>query len=116
MEYQFKDNVPYSVAVLVLGICSIVVSNGWICGIIALVLAHKGLEQYKLDPEKYKSPQMLKAGQICAIIGISLRGLILIIGIIAAIIWGIGNIFECEGFFDIDTVKEVLQKMIDKID
>jgi hypothetical protein len=50
MENQLKERAPYSVAVLVLGICSIVINGGLVCGIIALVLAHKSLKSTKAIP------------------------------------------------------------------
>ncbi|MDR0789663.1 MAG: hypothetical protein LBO06_02570 [Bacteroidales bacterium] len=118
MENQLKENPPYSVAVLALGICSIVVSSfGIVCGIIALVLANKGFEQYKLAPELYKSSQFLKAGKICAIIGVSLRGFLIVFAIFIAILYG-----TIEGFshifyhFDGQTLRDFLHQVVDNIE
>jgi uncharacterized membrane protein SpoIIM required for sporulation len=77
--------VPNSTAVLVLGIISIALCwcYGFIaltCGIIALVLANKGTAIYKTNPDAYKlaSYNNLKAGKICAIIGLCLSALMII--------------------------------------
>lgn len=82
--------VPNSVAVLVLGICSIFPGCfcagiiGIVCGIIALVLANKGMGAYKINPNSFTQASFnnLKAGRVCAIIGLSLSTLILIFYII----------------------------------
>ncbi len=85
-----QRQLPNSTAVLVLGICSIVTCfcagiPGLICGIIALVLSKKDMALYNESPENWKGYQNLKAGRICAIIGLVLSTLYLIyyIGIIA---------------------------------
>lgn len=87
--------VPNSVAVLVLGILSIVFCWCYgiislILGIIALVLASKGQKLYQESPQAYaiSSFNNLKAGKICAIIGTILSGLYLIFIIIYIIILG----------------------------
>ncbi|MBK9284865.1 MAG: hypothetical protein IPM51_11200 [Sphingobacteriaceae bacterium] len=76
------QNVPNSVGVLVLGILSIVFCWCYgivsiILGIIAIVLANQGDKLYKENPTAYSiaSYKNLKAGKICAIIGMSLSGL-----------------------------------------
>lgn len=82
--------VPNSVAVLVLGICSIFPGCfcagiiGIVCGIIALVLASKGMNVYKINPNSFTQASFnnLKAGKVCAIIGLCLSTLILIFYII----------------------------------
>jgi len=78
--------VPNSTAVLVLGICSIfpgcicIGIIGIVCGIIALVLASKGMAFYNSNPNNYSiaSFNNLKAGKVCAIIGLCLSSLIFI--------------------------------------
>lgn len=69
-----KQNAPYAVASLVLGICSLVLGClffvGWVCGIVGLVLAKKGLTTYNANPEQYGGYGMLNAGKIMSIIGI----------------------------------------------
>ena len=76
---------PNATATLVLGILSIVVC--FICGIIALAISGKDVNMYKANPELYSvaSYNNIKAGRICAIIGIALQviGLIFYILIIA---------------------------------
>ena len=75
------QNLPNSVAVLVLGILSICFC--WCYGIvsvvtaiIAIVLASGGEREYQANPGKYSlaSYKNLKAGKICAIIGLCLVG------------------------------------------
>jgi hypothetical protein len=78
-------NLPNATATLVLGILSIVVC--FICGIIALVISNKDLNLYKANPELYSTTSYnnIKAGRICAIIGLALQviGLIIYIAFIA---------------------------------
>jgi hypothetical protein len=86
MENQTQRPLPNATAVLVLGIISIVGCfcdgvPGLICGIIALVLAGKDLKLYNADPTLYTpgSVSNLKSGRICAIIGVSISVVCLII-------------------------------------
>lgn len=76
---------PNATATLVLGILSIVAC--FICGIVALIISNKDLAMYKNNPELYSAASYsnIKAGRVCAIIGIALQviGLILYIAIIA---------------------------------
>ena len=84
---------PNSTAVLVLGIVSIVAVFctygilGIALGIIGLVLAGNPMRLYDEHPEKYTeaSYKNLKAGRICSIIGLSLGGLFILLGILAFI-------------------------------
>ena len=84
---------PNSTAVLVLGIVSIVAVFctygilGIAMGIIGLVLANSPMKMYNENPEKYTeaSYNNLKAGRICSIIGLSLGGLFILLGILAFI-------------------------------
>lgn len=84
---------PNSTAVLVLGIVSIVAVFctygilGVALGIIGLVLAGNPIKLYNENPEKYTeaSYKNVKAGRICSIIGVSLGGLFLLLGILAII-------------------------------
>lgn len=73
---------PNATAVLVLGILSIVIC--FICGIIALVMANKDMALYRNNPGLYSeaSYNNIKAGRICAIIGIALQAIGLVIYII----------------------------------
>jgi hypothetical protein len=74
---------PNATATLVLGILSIVIC--FICGIIALVISNKDMSMYRANPESYSvaSYNNIKAGRICAIIGIVLQ----LIGLIAYILF-----------------------------
>jgi hypothetical protein len=84
---------PNSTAVLVLGIVSIVAVFctygllGIVLGIIGLVLSGRPMVLYQENPEAYteSSFKNLKAGKICSIIGVSLGGLFILIGILALV-------------------------------
>jgi hypothetical protein len=80
-----NQQLPNATAVLVLGILSIVVC--FVCGIIALVMSNKDIALYKANPEAYTlaSYNNIKAGRICAIVGIALQvvGIILYLAFIA---------------------------------
>jgi len=88
-EYKkmiFQRSLPNSVAVLVLGILSIITCwcygiIGIILSIIALVLYKDVKAMYKRTPEEftYASLTNAKAGRVCAIIGLVLSALWLVI-------------------------------------
>lgn len=68
-----KQQLPNAVAVLVLGICSILFGCffvGLICGIIGVVMSSKGKQMYQTNPSAYDNYGMLNAGRIMSIIGI----------------------------------------------
>ncbi len=80
-----QKKLPNSVAVLVLGIVSIPTCFcygivGLVCGIIALVLSNKDLNLYATNPQEFDlaSYNNLKAGRVCAIVGLSLSALYLL--------------------------------------
>lgn len=75
-------NLPNATAVLVLGILSIVVC--FITGIIALVMAKKDMELYNANPGMYNPASLsnIKTGRICAIIGLVLWGIGILIYIL----------------------------------
>jgi hypothetical protein len=84
-SFMPQKKLPNSVAVLVLGIVSIPTCFcygivGLVCGIIALVLANKDLSLYETAPQDYELASLnnLKAGRVCAIIGICLSALYLL--------------------------------------
>ncbi|MBO7651548.1 MAG: DUF4190 domain-containing protein [Bacteroidales bacterium] len=86
-----KQNAPYAVAALVLGICSIVFGCffvGLICGIVGLVLAKKGTDAYNAAPDQYTGEGMLKAGKVTSIIGIILSALYIVYWVIWVAILG----------------------------
>jgi hypothetical protein len=70
---------PNATAVLVLGILSIVVC--FICGIIALVISNRDIAAYRANPELYSASSYnnIKAGRTCAIIGIVLQLIVIIV-------------------------------------
>lgn len=70
-----KQQLPNAVAVLVLGICSIVINCygvGLILGIIGLALSTQGRKMYKSDPALYEGWGSLNAGFIMSIIGVAI--------------------------------------------
>jgi uncharacterized protein YacL len=80
-----KQDLPNHIGVLVLGIISIALCWCYgivslILGIISIVMASKAEQLYKESPETYSegSVKNLKAGKICAIIGLSLSAVYLI--------------------------------------
>lgn len=99
-QQQFNNQfgqipVPNATAVLVLGILSIVFCFcygliGIILGIIALVLANKAMAIYKINPNSFtmSSYNNLKAGKVCAIIGLILSALMFIYVVVVFAIVG----------------------------
>jgi len=94
-QIPMQINLPNATAVLVLGILSIVVCWCWgiigaILGIIALVLAGKDMSLYNANPSQYTEASFknVKAGKICAIIGLILSALYLVFVIIYVFIIG----------------------------
>jgi uncharacterized membrane protein len=80
---QVQPPLPNATAVLVLGILSIVIC--FITGIIALVMAKKDMALYNANPGMYSPASLsnIKTGRICAIIGIVLQ----LVGILIYIIF-----------------------------
>lgn len=90
METQ-KQNAPYAVAALVLGICSLLFGCffvGLVCGIVGLVLANKGLATYNANPAAYSGFGMLKAGKVTSILGIIFGAIYVVYYIVAVAILG----------------------------
>lgn len=95
-EIQKKEPIPITLpnsnAILLLGIFSIVIAFccgffaivGLVLGIIALSLAPKAIEMYQANPSLYTESSLknINAGKICAIIGIVISGLLMLIGLI----------------------------------
>ena len=80
--YHVQQPLPNATAALVLGILSIVICFvGVVLGIIALVFANKDIKLYNASPESYTavSYNNLKAGKTCAIIGLILNGLLILV-------------------------------------
>lgn len=88
---EIKPTLPNAVAVLVLGICSIVFACfgiGLILGIIGLVLSSNGRKLYKESPTAYEGFGMLNAGFIMSIIGTSLGSLYVLYLLVYVIVIG----------------------------
>ena len=92
---QIQQNLPNSTGVLVLGILSIVFCwcygiPGLVLGIIAVVMSKKATALYNNSPEKYaeSSFKNMKAGRICAIVGLCLSSVYAIVAIIYIAIIG----------------------------
>ena len=97
---ESPKKLPYSTAVLVLGIISIVtcwlyVIPGTICGIIGLVLAAQDKALYEQNPNAYKDAwKNTNAGKVCNIIGLALNGLFLLV-----YVWVIYQLVSYRGSF-----------------
>ncbi|KAA1245508.1 CCC motif membrane protein [Aquimarina sp. RZ0] len=79
-----KQQLPNATLVLIFGIASIVTCFcygilGLIFGIVALVVSKQSIKLYTANPEFYFGYENLKAGRICAIIGIVLSSLYLLL-------------------------------------
>lgn len=93
-DLQLTKPIPNSSAVLVLGILSIVAfccTAGLVSlalSITAIVLSSTAMHLYRSNPSAYTQASLsnLKAGKICAIIGLTLSGLI-VLTILAGIIF-----------------------------
>ena len=71
-----KPMLPNAVAVLVLGICSIVVPcAGLVTGIVGWALSGTGRRIYRENPSVWEGYQMLQAGYVLSVIGTILHGL-----------------------------------------
>jgi hypothetical protein len=90
-----QQPLPNATAVLVLGIVSIVGCFCWgiiglACGITAIILGNKAIKEYNANAELYTpgSYSNVKAGRICAIIGVVLSSLYVVLLIIYIILFG----------------------------
>ncbi|HNS16621.1 MAG TPA: CCC motif membrane protein [Bacteroidales bacterium] len=87
-----QEVLPNSTAVLIMGILSIIVccGLGLVLSIIALVMASKGKRLYEANPGKYAegSYNNMKAGKICAIIGLIINLLVSLYYLIVIVIIG----------------------------
>lgn len=94
-QFQQQRPLPNATIVLVLGILSIVAccfyGLGIILGIVAIVLAAKDKRLYAAETEAYtiSSFKNLNAGRVCAIIGLILSALYLILIIVMIALFGI---------------------------
>lgn len=106
-NFLSQESLPNATAVLVLGIISIVACclyglPGLICGIIALVLAKKDTALYNENPGRFTTNSFsnLKAGKVCAIIGVSLASIFLIYIIV---------VIAFVGFHGLSNMDEILK-------
>lgn len=99
-EMRGYAELPNSTAVLVLGILSIPCCCfslvGVILGVIGLILAKQDLKKYHLAPHRFsqKSYKNLKAGQVCAIIGVALGSIGFVSTIVQVIVGGLNSFQE----------------------
>ena len=94
-SFQQLPAVPYSTSVLVLGILSIVICwcygiVGIVLAIIALVQTKKAMLAYNASPGGYSLSSLnnLKAGKVCAIIGLVVSCLMLLYVIFVLVLFG----------------------------
>ena len=82
-DNQPQRPIPNAGGILALGILSIIFAGliGLILGIIALSLSSRAKAEYEMNPGAYTPGSMsnVNGGRICAIIGISLTALVLLI-------------------------------------
>lgn len=90
-----QQTLPNATAVLVLGIISIPTCVCWgivglTLGIIALVMAGKAKKLYEDNPSFFTESSFnnLKAGRICAIIGLCLSSLVIVYYIVVLLFYG----------------------------
>lgn len=101
--YRQKRDIPNATAVLVLGILSIPTCIcygivGIILSIVALVLSSSASRAYNTSPELYTttSKNNLNAGRVCAIIGLILSILFLVMVVLLIITKGLHGISNYE--------------------
>lgn len=112
LEIREQMKLPNSMAILVMGIASIPLCcciNGIVglgLGIATLIMANKAMALYQADPSAYtpSSYSNVKAGRICAIIG-----LVFSLLVILSVIWWIANF----GWESLNNPEE-LQKIIEE--
>ncbi|MDR0565713.1 MAG: hypothetical protein LBG47_01535 [Prevotellaceae bacterium] len=99
--YEPQESLPSSTLVLVLGVLSIVSCfcygiPGFVCAVVALVIARSSAQLYAANPGKYtvSSFSNLNAGKICAWIGLIPSLIYIILIIIVVMIFGWAIIFN----------------------
>lgn len=113
LEIKEQVKLPNSTTVLVLGILSIPLCCCYsgivslIVSIVALVLYNKAATRYHEDSSAYtsKSFSNLKAGRICALIGLIISCLTLL-----AMVWWVAN-FGWESLNDPEEMRRILEDM-----
>lgn len=98
------QKLPNAIAVLVLGILSVLTcccyGIGLVLAIIALVLAGKDMKLYRANPQAYTNYSNLNIGRILAYIGLALNVIYLIM-----LVWMIAT-FGWEGMQDQELVQQ----------
>ena len=94
MENQVQQKLPNATGTLVLGILSIVGCIcyglvGLICGIIALIISKEANALLKANPDGYSNSGNHKAGRICAIIGVSLSAIYILVLVVYLVFLGV---------------------------
>ena len=82
---DYRQEAPNATAVLVLGIISIVFCGiGLVTGIISLAISKTTIKEIKFDIDKYSATSVgnITTGRTCAIIGISISSLVIVLYII----------------------------------
>jgi hypothetical protein len=102
-QHIVRRPIPNGTAVLVLGICSVVLGCilvGLVLGIIGLVLAKKSRALYREHPDWYDDFGSLQAGFVLSIVGVCIGGLALIyyIFVFALVIANGGTAVETSGY------------------
>lgn len=104
-NFQMQHALPNATAVLILGILSIATCCcygviGLIFGIVALVLANKDRAIYLANPALYteSSFKNLNAGRVCAVIGLTLAGLVILAYIAMVAILGLSVLSDPNAF------------------
>lgn len=91
MEIQEKKKMPNAMAVLVLGICSLVFSValiGLVFAIVAIVLSKEGRKLNDESPGLYSDFKILNAGFLMAIIGAVISGFLTLLFLFISIVMG----------------------------
>lgn len=107
-QKAFMERLPNATATLVLGILSIVscwcyAVPGTIMAVIALIISNSSMKMYRANPSAYFDFGNLKAGRICAIIGLCLNGVWLLVILYMLIFIGSAIGFsefmnQCQGY------------------
>ncbi|MDR1653113.1 MAG: DUF4190 domain-containing protein [Prevotellaceae bacterium] len=107
-QFTQKMELPNSKAILILGIVSIPTCCcygivGIVCAIIALVMAKTANNLYQANPQDYlpSSYNNMNAGKICAIIGLALGAIFLIMYVVIIATYGWAILSDPEALRDI---------------
>ncbi len=90
---EMKESLPNATLILILGIASIITTcfcygTGIVLGIVALNLSKKDIQLYRANPDQYTNYDNVTAGKICAIIGVALNALVLLMILLYLFVFG----------------------------